>query len=145
MVLVMFCVLVDIEVLTGSWLRILRHCLDFHPNMRRVVLTNISIEGWVGYICVWCPWSVKLTASIVYFLKPYMFFHPCDPLSIPFLAVLFGFLQMPIKFYCNSLTFHICNNIYSFTSMTTYWFLFGTHISFSLFMPVSFEIVCTSL
>ena len=37
------------------------------------------------------------------------------------------------------------NHIYSFSSMTTYLFLFGryVYISFSLFMPVTFEIVHT--
>ena len=64
--------------------------------------------------------------QIFYICKPYFFFHTLDPLCIPCLRVMF-------VFFTNACVVCTANH------------LFGRHIPFSLFMPISFEIVHTLL
>ena len=79
---------------------------------------------------------------VLYICKPYLFCPIYYSWGIPCFTVIFVFANAYTVFTVIHKHFTFGSYICSFTSITTYgFFVWQTYISFSLFMPKSFEIV----
>ena len=79
-------------------------------------------------------------SQIFYICKQYLFLHNYYSFSIPCLAVIFVFCKCLGNFTPIHIYFTIGSHRCSFTSLKLTDSLFGRHISFSLYMPISFKI-----
>ena len=113
------------------------------------ITTYIFLAWWTYFFCIYtknignASEVLSWQPQIFYIYKPYLFFQIYDPLSIPCLAVIFVVL-----FYKSILCFaalHKHSHLAAIVIFSHPWpfmdSLFGSHITFSLFMPKCFKII----